>query len=151
MRIWHGQTYRLENTLNYGLERVWAMSCRKGGNDVAFGFDEGTVCIKLGREAPVVSMDANGKIVFARHNEIHAANVKTKLDAAPKDGEPLSLPTKDQGASDIYPSALTHSPNGRFVAVLGGDGEYVIMTALAWRNKAFGSGLGFVWSQDSNR
>lgn len=31
-----------------------------------------------------------------------------------------------------------------------GDGEYVIYTALAWRNKAFGSGLSFAWSSDSN-
>lgn len=31
-----------------------------------------------------------------------------------------------------------------------GDGEYIIYTALAWRNKAFGSGLGFAWASDSN-
>ncbi len=29
-------------------------------------------------------------------------------------------------------------------------GEYIVYTALAWRNKAFGSGLEFVWSADSN-
>ena len=37
----------------------------------------------------------------------------------------------------------------RFVTVCG-DGEYIIYTALAWRNKAFGSGLGFAWASDSN-
>ena len=31
-----------------------------------------------------------------------------------------------------------------------GDGEYIIYTALAWRNKAFGSGSGFAWAADSN-
>jgi coatomer subunit beta' len=31
-----------------------------------------------------------------------------------------------------------------------GDGEYIIYTALAWRNKAFGSGTGFAWAGDSN-
>lgn len=31
-----------------------------------------------------------------------------------------------------------------------GDGEYIIYTALAWRNKAFGSGSGFAWGADSN-
>ncbi|RYR58158.1 hypothetical protein Ahy_A05g023825 isoform B [Arachis hypogaea] len=30
VRIWHSTTYRLENTLNYGLERVWAIGCLKG-------------------------------------------------------------------------------------------------------------------------
>ena len=31
-----------------------------------------------------------------------------------------------------------------------GDGEYVIYTALAWRNKSFGQALEFVWGDDSN-
>lgn len=31
-----------------------------------------------------------------------------------------------------------------------GDGEYIIYTALAWRNKAFGPGVGFAWAADSN-
>jgi len=31
---------RLENTLNYGMERVWALGTVKGSNNVAFGFDE---------------------------------------------------------------------------------------------------------------
>jgi hypothetical protein len=33
--------------------------------------------------------------------------------------------------------SLRHNPNGRFVTVCG-DGEYVVYTALAWRNKSFG-------------
>lgn len=31
-----------------------------------------------------------------------------------------------------------------------GDGEYIIYTALAWRNKAFGSALDFVWGSKEN-
>ena len=31
-----------------------------------------------------------------------------------------------------------------------GDGEYIIYTALAWRNKSFGNGLSFAWAGDSN-
>ncbi len=34
--------------------------------------------------------------------------------------------------------SLQHNPNGRFVTVCG-DGEFVVYTALAWRNKSFGS------------
>ena len=37
VRVWHANTYRLENTLNYGLERVWSVACLKGSNDVAIG------------------------------------------------------------------------------------------------------------------
>ncbi|KAJ1343835.1 hypothetical protein BSLG_001646 [Batrachochytrium salamandrivorans] len=63
IRIWHANTYRLENTLNYGMERVWAVAYLKGSNDLAFGYDEGTIAIKLGREEPAVSMDTSGKII----------------------------------------------------------------------------------------
>jgi coatomer subunit beta' len=31
-----------------------------------------------------------------------------------------------------------------------GDGEYIIYTPLAWRNKSFGSALQFAWSADSS-
>ena len=37
----------------------------------------------------------------------------------------------------------------RFVTVCG-DGEYIIYTSLAWRNKSFGTGLSFAWGSDSN-
>ena len=43
--------------------------------------------------------------------------------------------------------SLKHNPNGRFVIVCG-DGEYIIYTALAWRNRSFGSALEFAWSSD---
>jgi coatomer subunit beta' len=66
-----------------------------------------------------------------------------------KDGESLTLPSKDLGSTELYPQSLTHSPNGRFVAVCG-DGEYIIYTALALRNQAFGSALDFVWASKEN-
>ena len=47
VRIWHANTYRLESTLNYGLERVWTIACQKGSNNVALGYDEGSIIIKV--------------------------------------------------------------------------------------------------------
>lgn len=70
-------------------------------------------------------------------------------DANLKDAQPLTLPTKDLGATEIYPQTLIHSPNGRFVAVCG-DGEYIIYTALALRNQAFGQALDFAWGSKEN-
>lgn len=81
------------------------------------------------------------------HIDIHPANLPTDTDI--KDGEPLSLPHKDLGSCEIYPQSLLHSPNGRFVSVCG-DGEYIIYTALAWRNKAFGQALDFAWGSRDN-
>jgi WD40 repeat protein len=47
IKIWHSSTYRLENTLSYGLERAWCVAYRKSGNEVAVGFDEGAVVVKV--------------------------------------------------------------------------------------------------------
>ncbi|KND92284.1 Coatomer subunit beta' [Tolypocladium ophioglossoides CBS 100239] len=135
IRVWHANTYRFEQSLNYSLERAWCVSYQKGKQGVAVGYDDGAVVIKLGREEPAVSMDPSGKLIWARHNEV--------------DNDPISLPTKDLGTCEVYPQTLIHSPNGRFVAVCG-DGEYIIYTALAWRNKAFGSALDFAWASKEN-
>jgi hypothetical protein len=48
VRVWHANTYRLESTLNYGLERVWSIACQRGSNNVALGYDEGSIMIKVG-------------------------------------------------------------------------------------------------------
>jgi coatomer subunit beta' len=47
----------------------------------------------------------------------------------------------------LFVQSLSHNPNGRFVVVCG-DGEYIIYTALAWRNRSFGSALEICWSFD---
>ncbi|KAL3631857.1 hypothetical protein CASFOL_024841 [Castilleja foliolosa] len=159
VRIWHSTTYRLENTLNYGLERVWAVGYMKGSRRVVIGYDEGTIMVKLGREVPVASMDNSGKIIWAKHNEIQTVNIKSigaDYEVSPSayiksrqvaDGERLPLAVKELGTCDLYPQSLKHNPNGRFVVVCG-DGEYIIYTALAWRNRSFGSALEFVWSTE---
>jgi len=141
----------LESTLNYGLERCWAISCLKGSNNVALGYDEGTMMIKLGREEPAMSMDAStGKIVWAKHCEIQQVNLKQlSTDQQLKDGEKVPLNVKEMGSCEIYPQTLSHSPNGRFVVVCG-DGEYIIYTAITLRNKSYGNAMEFVWSQDSS-
>uniref|UniRef100_A0A4W6F6J6 Coatomer subunit beta' n=1 Tax=Lates calcarifer TaxID=8187 RepID=A0A4W6F6J6_LATCA len=144
-----GCTYRLESTLNYGMERVWCVCGLRGSNNVALGYDEGSIIIKVGREEPAMSMDTNGKIIWAKHSEIQQANLKAMGDAEIKDGERLPLAVKDMGSCEIYPQTIQHNPNGRFVVVCG-DGEYIIYTAMALRNKSFGSAQEFVWAHDSS-
>ena len=112
-RVWHSNTYRLETTLNYGLERVWTICCLPGSNNIALGYDEGSIMIKLGREEPAMSMDQSGKIIWAKHSEIQQANLKALPDSEIKDGERLPLAIKDMGACEIYPQTVAHNPNGR--------------------------------------
>lgn len=128
-----------------------------------------------------MSMDTNGKIIWAKHSEIQQANLKAMGDAEIKDGERLPLAVKDMGSCEIYPQTIQHNPNGRYVytqhtfdslphycfpleelcliymflclvrfVVVCGDGEYIIYTAMALRNKSFGSAQEFVWAHDSS-
>merc|ERR1719266_2552797 len=89
VKIWHANTYRLENTLNYGLERVWDIGCLRGSNNVALGYDEGAILIKLGREEPAMSMDSGGKIIWAKHSELQQASLKALEKEEIQDGERL--------------------------------------------------------------
>ncbi|CCO27533.1 Coatomer subunit beta' AltName: Full=Beta'-coat protein [Rhizoctonia solani AG-1 IB] len=149
VKIWHANTYRLENTMSYSLERAWCVGYKRNSNDVAVGFDEGVVVVKLGRDEPSFSMDQAGKIVFSRNNEVLGANLQTGHEDPTPDGQKLPLAPRELGSTEIFPSTIAHSPNGRFVAVCG-DNEYIIYTALAWRNKSFGQGTAFAWAEDSN-
>lgn len=163
VRIWNASTYRLENTLEFGLERAWCGSVERGAvgegvgtgsNDVAVGFDEGVVVLKLGRDEPTFSMDASGKVVYTRGSEVLSFNLQQMYQEDPDaiasaDGTKLRYSPRDLGSTELFATTLLHSPNGRFVTAIG-DGEYIIYTSLAWRNKAFGPGSSFAWADDSN-
>ena len=98
-------------------ERVWSLAVYKGFNGLAIGYDEGCVCIKMGGEMPVASMDNTGKIIWAKGNEVQMVNVTQAGDDTP-DGERVSLQVKDLGTCDnMYMQSLNHNNNGRFVAV----------------------------------
>mmetsp|Transcript_5278 Transcript_5278/g.8945 ORF Transcript_5278/g.8945 Transcript_5278/m.8945 type:complete len:1029 (-) Transcript_5278:226-3312(-) len=147
IRIWHGTTNRLETTLNYGLERCWTLAVTPTSNKVAVGYDEGTIVITLGQEMPVVSIDLNGKVLMANNNDIVSCSMRGVSTSGSGDGDAVDFQTKDLGSCEIFPQKIMHNNNGRFVAVCG-DGEYIIYTAQALRNKSFGSGLDFCWSSD---
>lgn len=147
VRLWHSGTYRMEGTLSYAFERCWSICALKGTHRVAIGYDEGTIMVKLGREDPISSMDPTGKITWAKHNEIQQANLKAITEEV-ADGERLPLATKELDVCEIYPQSLQHNRKGQ-LAVVCGDGEYIIYTALAWRKKSFGQGLDFVWGMDT--
>jgi coatomer subunit beta' len=147
VKIWQMATYRLETTLDYGLERVWTVGIQAGTNKLAIGCDKGSVVIKLGKDRFVFSMDQNGKIIIAQHSEIQQMNVKTAVDEV-VDGEKITLPMKDLGTCENIPKKLEHNPNGQFIAVIS-EGEYVINTALAWRPKTFGQCISFVWGTET--
>lgn len=144
VRVWNSNTYRLETILSYGFERCWSLASLKTISVIAVGCDLGTIVARIGKDDPVYSMDQNGKVVLAKHNEIFFVALRQVGTELLADGERLTLPMKEMGTTEIHPQRISHSPNGRFIAVCG-DGEYTIYTALAWRNKSFGTGDDLVW------
>lgn len=85
----------MENSLNFGMERIWSIGVCRGTNAVSVGYDEGVVLLKMGSEEPVASMDATGRIIYARHNDVHTAVIKALgADYEIVDGERLPLPIK---------------------------------------------------------
>ncbi len=149
IKIWNSNTYKLEKTLNYRMERAWCVATRPNSSLLAVGFDTGYIVIQLGNDKPLLSMDPMGKIISCKHTDVYHAVIKTSDIKDISDGQVIPISQREMGNMEFYPSSLVHSPNGRFVAVTGDD-EYIIYTALAWRNKTYGQALDFVWGQDSN-
>ena len=96
-----------------------------------------------------MSLPPLSSLLFNSSNADHVSYYSNVVDETVPDGQQLSVAARELGNTEVYASSLQHSPNGRFVTVCG-DGEYIIYTSLAWRNKAFGSGVGFAWAGDSN-
>lgn len=145
VRFWNSNTFKLEKSVNYGLERIWCVGILQKSNLIAVGCDSGYIVVKMGNEEPLFSMDNNGKLIYAKNSEVFSSVIKPTSTDGLKDGETLPIQQKDLGTIEIYPQTLSHSPNGRYAAVCG-DGEYLVYTALAWRSKAFGKALDFAWN-----
>ena len=69
---------------------MWSISAIPESNYVAFGFDEGTVVIKLGKDLPLASFN-NGKVDWIKQRAICTFNLKllSAADEASKDGETI--------------------------------------------------------------
>ncbi|KAG2732842.1 hypothetical protein G9P44_003832 [Scheffersomyces stipitis] len=145
IRFWNSNTFKLEKSINYSLERVWCIGILSKSNLIAAGFDSGFVIVKLGNEEPLFSMDSNNKLIYAKNSEVYQSVIKPSSTEGLKDGEALPLQQRELGNIEIYPQSLSHSPNGRYAAVCG-DGEYIVYTALAWRSKSYGNALDFSWN-----
>ncbi|PRT54142.1 Coatomer subunit beta' [Wickerhamiella sorbophila] len=150
IKIWNARSYKLEKTVNFGMERAWCIASLPTSSSIAIGFETGPLMLQFGSNEPAASMDSSGKLVWVKHLEAFSSVIKARPEADGTEEETaLQLTAKDLGTVEMQPSQLVHSPNGRFVAVCG-DGEYIVYTALAWRNKAFGSAVHFAWAPDSN-
>ncbi|POV98116.1 hypothetical protein PSTT_14629 [Puccinia striiformis] len=138
VKIWHSSTYRLENTLNYGLERAWCVTYGKKGNDIGLGFDEGSVVVKLGREEPTISMDVGGKMVFTRNAEVLTCNVAAAQDIEIPDGQKLNTQVRELGTTEFLPKPSSTHRMAAFVTFrLGSRFKYVCRPRNRYKAEGF--------------
>src|ERR1700679_3724116 len=121
VKIWNSGTYRLENTLSYALERAWCVALSRKANEVAVGYDEGIVVIKvhlylppflysltlpqLGRDEPTFGMDPSGKLVYTKNQEVLSANLQTMQDDTTPEGTRIPISIKEMGSTEIFATA----------------------------------------------
>jgi len=113
--------------MNFGLKRIWSISAVAESNAVAFGFDEGTIVIKIGKELPLATF-SNGKVVWVKQNEVSTFNLKllAGADEGSKDGEVLKPQNvKEMGICETFAQNVRFAPTGRFFAAIG-DNDFVI-------------------------
>ncbi|KAI9454186.1 coatomer WD associated region-domain-containing protein [Boletus coccyginus] len=79
-------------------------------------------------------MDPTGKLIYACNQLVLSGNVQSCSEDATAEGNHISLMIKEISTMEIFGSNLICSSDGQFMTVVG-DGEYIIYTALAWRNK----------------
>ncbi|EGR29953.1 hypothetical protein IMG5_145440 [Ichthyophthirius multifiliis] len=167
-KIWHSQTFKLETSLNYNLDRVWSLDvCKDSSNVIAIGCDEGSVIVKIGSDEPVVSLKlliffisyrkkkiqkSNGKIIYAKNLEVFTSNLKAinTTEDNIKEGENIpGINVKDLGAADFYPTGLRHAPNGHSFALFN-DSEYCIYRSTNFKSIIHGQGTDLAWANNGD-
>ena len=147
IHMWNTQTFKHEHQLNFGLKRIWSISAVPENNAVAFGFDEGTIVIKIGKELPLATF-SNGKVVWVKQNDVSTFNLKliAGADEGSKDGEVIKPQNvKEMGVCETFAQNVRFSPTGRYFAAIG-DNDFVIYAYPKFQNTAFGQGGDLVWS-----
>lgn len=155
IRFWDAASLRPDTEMRLSLGRLWCLATRKAG-EIVIGGDEGSSTIIIGADTPAASVDNQGRLLVAKGPIIIQTNVhqviendpdlSSRADFESKIFQLLTSSASKELSSDLFPVSITHSSNGRFIAVVGGSGEWIIYSALAWRNRAFGRGTSFSWS-----
>ncbi len=83
VRLWHSNTYRLENTLSYGMERVWAIAVLKGTQKVC-ACECACVCVwACAYDALTTALRAHRLPTLGTHTHVHTRRPSGPTPTAP--------------------------------------------------------------------
>ena len=87
-------------------------------------------------------MDPYGKLTYPCDTDIVSANHQTFGDSGVTERQRIPVAMQEIGSSKIHAMSLWHSSNG-YPTTMASNGEYIIYTALAWRNEVVDIGSAF--------
>ena len=70
IKIWQYTSFRLEQTINLGMEIIWSSNTFGDSNLFTFGTNEGTVVAQLGRDFPVVDVHKGRAVLVKNMREL---------------------------------------------------------------------------------
>lgn len=148
-RFWNVNTGKLEESKIFGYGVVWDIAAQPEYNIIGIGCDEATIAFQMGNEEPLVTFSASqSKIIYSSQNNIFSINLK-QIQTETKDGEVIIIPPKQLGSSEVYPSAISYSPNGRYFSIVS-DKEFIISTSGVYRSSCVGTCYNLSWNENDS-
>ena len=145
-KFWNINNNRLEDSKIFGYDVVWDISAQQDNNMIGLGCDEATLVFQLGSEQPLATFSqSQSKIIYSQQNNVFSINLK-QIQGETKDGEIINILPKQLGSSDLYPSSISYSPNGRYFSILS-DKEFIISTSGVYRSSCVGSCYDLSWNE----
>ena len=145
-KFWNINTGKLEDSKILGYDIVWDVGVQRNNNVVGFGCEEAAVVVQMGSEEPLVTFNHHqSKIIYSVQNNLFSLNLK-QVAHETKDGEIITIPPKQLGASEVFPNKVQYSPNGRYFSILS-DQEFIISTTGVYRASCVGNCSDISWNE----
>ena len=145
-KFWNINTNTLEDSKIFGYDIVWDITAQKDSNMIGMGCDEATVVFQLGSDQPLATFSqGQSKIIYSQQNNLYSINLK-QIQGESKDGKKINILPKQLGTSDVYPSIISYSPNGRYFSIIS-DKEFIISTSGVYRSSCVGTCHDLSWNE----
>ena len=149
-KFWNINNSILEDTKIFGYGIIWEINSQRDSNVIGVGSDEAILVFQMGNELPMATFSqSQSKIIYCQHNNIFSINLKqiqTNINNY-KDGEIISIPPKQLGSSDMFPSKIEYSPNGRYFSLISSNNDLIISTSGVYRSSFVGNAFDFAWNE----
>ena len=148
-KFWNINSNKLEDSKIFGYDVTWDISAQQQNNMIGMGCDEATIVFQMGSDQPLATFSSSqSKIIYSQQNNIFSINLK-QIQHECKDGETINIPPKQLGSSEVYPTQIHYSPNGRYFSILS-DKEFIISTSGVYRSSCVGTCYDLSWNENDS-